>query len=264
VAAVGWLSFMKHALLLDAADVILLRAGLAVGAAMGGALLAALLGGIGHRPRCALISLAAGCLLAVGAIGIFPEVRELLGLSRAAGAMAVGVLVFFLVSKYLYFICPACSATATDHDRGFVQLSWLLIAAGAFHALMDGIAIALGAEVGGKIGVLVLAAVAAHKIPEGMALVAIGLQAGQGRLGALLIALMVEMMTALGSSVGLLAGEIPLAGVGIALGVAGGSFLYVGVFALAAEMGEHERTSIAVWAGLGFFALAALLRLLPE
>ena len=255
---------MKHTFLIHAADMILLRAGLAIGVAMLGALAAVIIRGISHRTQCALISLAAGVLLGVGIIDLLPETRELVGLPIAILSLAFGALLFFLIGKYLYFTCPACSATAADEKKGFLQLGWLLIAAGALHALTDGIAITLGAEVSRKIGLLVLGAVAAHKLPEGMALAAIAMQAGYRRRNALLLTLAMELATAAGSSLGLLAAGIPGQWVGIALGVAGGSFLYIGAFALAAESKEHEKTSIAVWSIIGFLILAALSSLVPE
>ncbi len=254
---------MEQALFSQAGNLILLRAGLAIGVAMAGALAAVLLGSVGHRPRCALISLGAGALLGVGGGAVLPETSALIGLPRALGALAIGGLLFFLIGKYLYFTCPACSATATDREKGFVRLGGLLIAAGAFHALMDGMAITLGAEISSKVGLSVLAAVAVHKAPEGIALGSLSLQAGYGRGGALLVTLLVEIMTAMGSGLGLLAGKIPPAWLGIALGIAGGSFLYIGLFALAAEMREHEKRSIIAWSALGCGGLLILFRLLP-
>ena len=257
------MTLMNSTYLQYAADMVLLRAGLAIVVAMAGALAAVLIGGIGHRTQCALISLSAGVLLAVGVVAIFPETRELVGTATALGALAVGLFTFFLIGKYLYFSCPACSATASDSQRGFIQLGWLLIAAGTLHALTDGIAITLGAEVSRRVGFLVLGAVAVHKLPEGAALAAIAMQAGYKRWEALQITLVMEIMTAVGSSLGLLAIGIPEGAVGIALGIAGGSFLYIGAFALIAEAKEHEKTSIAVWSILGFVVLSALSRLIP-
>lgn len=246
-----------------ALELVLARAGIAIGVAMAGAVIAVIVGGVSHRAQCALISLSAGVLLGVSIFSIFPETAEMIGTPTAIGAMVTGVFVFLLISRYLYIYCPACSATAIDPAHGFVQLGWLLVSAGTLHALSDGIALTIGAEVSQRLGMLVLGAVAVHKLPEGAALAAIAMQAGYRPRAALLITFAMQCMTAVGSAVGLLSAAIPEAAVGAALGVAGGSFLYIGGFALYAESKEHERRSIIGWAAVGFVILAGLSYTVP-
>src|SRR5208283_105357 len=86
---------------------------LAFALAVGGGALGATLG-TSHQRLCALISLGAGTLLGVTVFAILPESFEALhwwGIFLAVGS---GYAVFFVISKYVYHICPACAASHFD------------------------------------------------------------------------------------------------------------------------------------------------------
>ena len=158
---------------------------LAVG---GGALGSSL--GTSHRRLCALISLGAGTLLGVTIFAIVPE-----SLARLPGwalllALASGYVVFLLVSKYVYHICPACAASHFDEatTHRFSEIATAMMVALGIHCLADGVALAAGHEAhaslapGGRVlDFSLVLAICVHKVPEGLALGALLLGAGFDR-----------------------------------------------------------------------------------
>ena len=213
-----------------------------------------------HTLLCALVSFAAGGLLAVTALHIFPETVNLIGVGPGLAATLAGLALFYAIGRYVYALCPACSAT--ESDKGFFRLSILMIVAMSLHSLTDGLAIVAGfeasANTGAHLGFLIFVAVSYHKIPEGLALMTVIRGAGHRRLKAFGIALMVEAVTGLGAVAGLLLRRLTPTDLGILLGIVGGSFLYLVFFALLKEMWAHEKRSILVYTGLGAVSLLGL------
>ncbi|MDO8586403.1 MAG: ZIP family metal transporter [Armatimonadota bacterium] len=234
----------------------MLRAGIAVLAATFGGVLGLARKEVSHRTLCALVSFAAGALLSVTAMHIAPEASELAGPGLTAVSIVIGVAIFYLIGKYVSYICPACAASAVDHDKGYLRLGILLMVALGIHSTMDGIAIAVGAEMQKPaLGLLILFAVSYHKAPEGLALTSVARLAGFSRSKSLLIAILIELTTGLGAFIGLLVGGISDRWMGIVLAHAGGSFLYVVGFALFTEWREHEKRSIVTYLIAGFLSI---------
>src|SRR5258706_15989415 len=88
---------------------VLLAFALAVGGGAAGAVL-----GHSHRRLCALISLGAGTLLGVTLFAILPESAAVLHWWGLLLALASGYAAFFLITKYVYHVCPACAASHFD------------------------------------------------------------------------------------------------------------------------------------------------------
>ena len=166
---------------LNPTELIALRAVIAMTAAAVGGALGMGRKRVGHRVLCALVSLAAGALLAVTAVHIIPETIEITGIGFALVTLAAGFLIFAAIGKYVYFLCPACAASATEHESGYLRLGYLLIVAMGIHSAVDGLAISAGSEARSAIGLLILLAVSYHKLPEGLALVSVARLAGYGR-----------------------------------------------------------------------------------
>lgn len=254
---------MNH-LTSSAQGLLLLRVVGATGAALLGGMLALPVPRTSHRLMCALVSFAAGGLLAVAALHVIPETAELLGPARAGAAVLAGLIGFWTVGRFVYFVCPACSAS--HQEKGYVRLGWLMIVAMTLHSLTDGLAITAGYEAdhhaGAQLGLLIFIAVSYHKVPEGLALMGVmrmaGLRAGAA-LGATALA---ELTTGIGALAGLLLLGLSPGAMGVLLGVVGGSFLYVVLFAMLKEMWVHEKTSILLYASLGAASIVVLGRLL--
>ncbi|MHB0912966.1 MAG: ZIP family metal transporter [Armatimonadota bacterium] len=243
------------------AELIIARSAIALLAATLGGLVAVVRTRVSHRMLCALVSLAAGALLAVTAVHIIPETVEMLGSLYAFTGIAVGTLLFAGIGKYVYFLCPACAASATEHDGGYMRLGMLMMVAMGIHSTVDGLAISAGSHstAHASVGFLILFAVSYHKIPEGMALVSVARLAGYSRGKALGVTVLIELTTALGALIGVfvLRGMNEL-WLGLTLGLVAGSFLYTVGFALLREMYEHEKNSILLYAAIGFASIMAV------
>jgi ZIP family zinc transporter len=232
----------------------------AILAATTGGLIGIIGGRVSHKVLCALVSLAAGALLGVTVLHIVPETLEILGAAPSLLSLVAGFLVFTLIGKYVYFLCPACAASASEHETGYLRLGVLLMISMSIHSTVDGLAISAGsAHAAETIGLLILLAVSYHKVPEGLALVSVARLAGYGRVKALLVTVLIEFTTALGAFIGLffLTGVTKLV-TGLTLGFVAGSFIYTVGFALLREMFVHEKSSIFVYVGLGFLSILAL------
>lgn len=244
---------------LGAHELIALRALIAISAATAGGLLGVGRSRVSHRVLCALVSFAAGALLAVTAAHIVPETVGVIGTLPAAASLVGGTLIFAGVGRYVYFLCPACAASATEHDTGYLRLGILLMIAMSIHSAVDGLAISAGSATASSVGLLILFAVSYHKVPEGLALASVARLAGYSRGRALATTVLIELTTALGAFVGLvLLRTMNDFWLGITLGVVAGSFLYTVGFALLKEMYVHEKGSIILYVALGFVSILAL------
>ena len=235
-------------------------------AVSGGALAAVL--GRSHRTLCALISLGAGSLLGVTAFGILPESLQALrwwGFSLALGS---GYGLFFLISKYVYHVCPACAASHFDEatTHRFSEIATAMMLALAVHCTVDGFAIAAGhqahetrTETGRIADLSIVSAICVHKIPEGLALGALLLGAGLSRAGALLRVTAVEATTLLGGAAGaLFLRNVPDFWVAAAIAHAGGGFLYLATHAVFGEILKHDKTIVLTNFAIGFMLIGML------
>ena len=247
-------------------QMIALRALIAISAAAVGGLLGMGRKRISHRVLCALVSVAAGALLQVTAVHIIPEMVEIVGVLHGGLTVIIGTLIFAAIGKYVYFVCPACAASATDdHGKSYLRLGYLLVIAMGIHSTVDGLAISAGSASVSAIGLLILFAVSYHKIPEGLALVSVARLAGYSRAKSLGITILVELTTALGAFVGLLfLHRMSEYWLGITLGVVAGSFIYTVGFAMLKEMYAHEKGSILLYAVLGFASMMAFSSILTS
>ena len=195
---------------------------------------------ISHLGLCVLISFAAGALLAVSLFDILPETVEAVGLVPGLASFVSGYVLFFLITRFVFHVCPACSATHTEVN--FKALTVSMVVALSIHSFMDGLAISGGAAMGSSIGVLILLAVAYHKFPEGMALSLVAAGSGISRRKAFLISCAIEGSTTLAG--GALGALIPLSGgvpwMGYLLGHVGGGFVFIVLHALFSEVVKHH------------------------
>jgi len=89
-------------------------------------------------------------------------------------AAATGYALFFLISKYVHHVCPACAASHFDEDttRHFSEIATALIVALAIHSTTDGLALGIGREIHAATAAKwsLFLALCIHKFPEGFAL----------------------------------------------------------------------------------------------
>ncbi len=180
------------------------------------ALLSALLGTgfifvikLNHRKLCSLISISAGALLGAALIGILPEASLHLTLLQIAFSTFSGYMLFWLISKYYFHVCPACSASHFDEQttKRFSEIVLLLFTALSFHSFLDGLALSTGGMSGHGKANSILLAVLAHKFPEGLALASLMVGANYTKGKIVKNVFLVESATVFGA----LAGELFLA-----------------------------------------------------
>lgn len=112
----------------------------------------------------------AGVLLGVVAFDIFPEIINEINSTGynaiyAMIALVSGFLIFHILEKSIV-IHHAHEDEYADHKHPDVGVFSALALAG--HSLMDGVAIGLGFQVSGAVGILVAIAVIAHDFTDGM------------------------------------------------------------------------------------------------
>lgn len=223
-----------------------------------GAFIAVSVKKVNHLVLCILISFAAGALLAVSIFDILPEAFEATGwIGGTLGAVS-GYLLFWILTRYVFHVCPACSATHTEVN--LKGLTGAMVLALSVHSFMDGLAIYSGSLLGSGVGLLVLVAVAYHKFPEGMALTLVARSGGMSRWKAFGLTVAVEGSTTL---VGAIAGAFvlisgPSQWQGLVMAHVGGGFIYIVFHALLSEVIKHHPRWTILAAILGALSIASL------
>jgi len=210
-----------------------------------------------------LVPFGGGTLLGVGIFWVLPEMAETLALQGALLWLGGGCLLLALVDRYVYPVCPACSP-AHDHDHCATSLHGFatpLLIASSVHAALDGWNVA-AAQDEPALGLGFIAGIAAHKIPEGLALGVIARAALRSRRSAMFWCGMAQAATLLGAMLeGVLAPYLGPQAMHALLALAGGSFLYLGWHAVDGEFRRRGASSALVPALTGV-AGSGLLRLL--
>jgi zinc transporter ZupT len=242
-------------------------AGLAFALAVVGGVLGALFG-TSHKSLCALISLGAGTLLGVTVFAILPESREGLRWWELGLALASGYVLFALISKYVYHVCPACAASHFDEatTHRFSEIASAMMIALAIHCLADGIAVAAGRQAqsanapGGQVlNLSLVVAICVHKVPEGLALGALLLGAGLTRPRALARLACVESATLAGGVLGwLFLPHINVLWLDGIVAHLGGGFIFLAAHAVLGEILKHHKSLVLSNFAFGFLAIGAI------
>jgi ZIP family zinc transporter len=242
---------------LSLGQLLWLRLILAVGMASLGAIIASRAKKIDHHGLCLLISFAAGALLAVALFDILPEAAAMSGLVPALVSALTGYLLFWGITKFVFHVCPACAATHTEVN--FKAITLAMVVALSVHSFMDGLAIYAGLKAGSSLGVLILFAVAYHKLPEGMALTLVAIGSGRKRAESFLLTVGLEASTTIGGGLAGLVSALPAESpwIGLLLGHVAGGFVYLVGHALLSEVvKDHPRsTLLAAFVGGASMAL---------
>ncbi|MGE5371226.1 MAG: ZIP family metal transporter [Solirubrobacterales bacterium] len=140
------------------------------------------------------LGLAAGVMTAVVLFDLFPSVLARL----ECGGFFIGFGAAWFGMILLQQALPA-SAGAADNYR---RMGFLIMAGIALHDLPEGMAIALGQEVSEKIGLSIALGIGIHNIPEGMVVAAPMLLANRPRWLIALEVAAVALVTPLGTLLG--------------------------------------------------------------
>jgi zinc and cadmium transporter len=182
--------------------------------------------------RSALVGFASGVLLGVVFLEVLPE--------ALAHANARAVLGLTLGS----FVAMAGLEWWLGHRRsrhaGHAALPVMLLGSDALHNVGDGAAIAASFLVSPRLGVATAFAVIVHEVPEEVGDYAILRRAGMTRASALAAMGAVQLTAAVGAVVTVLAASAWQRAASSVLGLAGGTFVYIGATDLLPEV-LHEQ-----------------------
>lgn len=200
----------------------------------------------------AMLAFAAGFMIAVALIDLFPE-----ALARSGHTAAVIALGGYLAVHITQHVIGTHFHFGEETHRVSEAVSVAALVGLLLHTFVDGVAVASGLDVGGAVGALVFIAVILHKVPEGLAISSLFLAAGQGRRRALLAAAALGVATIAG--VALTSRIAALRDHGLALSA--GVTLYVGMSNLVPEFRARGgwRLSVAFLAGSGVYFVARVL-----
>ena len=203
----------------------------------------------GLRALNLMLAFAAGFLISVAFLDLFPAAIRRTG-ERAAVVALVGYLLVHLtqhtIGKHFHFGEETHAITRVVSMSALVGL--------LLHTFVDGVAVASGARVSGALGFLVFTAVVLHKLPEGLAISSLFMAAGAGKRAALAEAGLLGAATIAGVFVTAHVGALATHGLALAAGVT----LYVGASNLVPEFQSKSgwRHPAAFFAGCALYFLA--------
>lgn len=200
----------------------------------------------------ACLAFGAGFMLAVAVLGVLPEV-----LRQGPGGALFVLLGYMAVHLAQHVLTPHFHFGEETH-RVSPSAGVSAVLGLTLHTFFDGVAIASGFLVSGRLGVLLFLAVLLHKLPEGVTVASVMIAGGASRTRAVTAAAVLGVATILGV---LLTTEVgPLARHGLAL--SGGVTLYVAASNLVPEFQAKRGwlTALAFFGGaVGFFLTERLL-----
>ena len=204
-----------------------------------------------------------GVLVGVAIFWVLPEMAEYFRWPGAVAWLAGGFALLWAIDRFVYPVCPACSHSH-DHGECATRLHGFaapLLAAAALHSALDGWS-AVAAQDQAKLGAGFLFGIAAHKVPEGLALGVIARAALRTPGSAFAWCAVSQLATLAGAGIEpALAPHLGPHAMHALLALAGGGFLYLGGHAVHGEMQRSGRAPAFVPALTGV-AGSSVLRLL--
>jgi zinc transporter ZupT len=204
--------------------------------------LLALLGGeLGARGRALSAAFAAGILLALAFVDLFPEALELAQNSAVAG---------FIGGFALLYLTESFTRAHTHHlpeEHIHKHALGPFVFGLAIHNLADGFVLGVGAKAGAVASWLIGLGVLVHQVPVGISLAAVLLAARVGRAGILWTAASLGLAIPAAATLTVV---LPVPGdgaLGLLTGVAGGVLAYIGAAHLLPEaQSEHTDRSASL------------------
>ena len=195
------------------------------------------------------IAFAAGFLVSVAFLDLFPEAVRQTGDQAAVVALGAYLLVHLTqhtIGKHFHF-------GEETHEISRIVSTSALVGL-LMHTFVDGVAVSSGVRVGETFGLMVFLAVGLHKLPEGLAISSLFMAAGAGKRAAFAAAGLLGLATIVGVFA---TAQVPLlARHGLALST--GVTLYVGASNLVPEIQATPgwRVPISFFAGCAVYVAA--------
>ena len=195
------------------------------------------------------IAFAAGFLVSVAFLDLFPEAVRQTGDQAAVVALGAYLLVHLTqhtIGKHFHF-------GEETHEISRIVSTSALVGL-LMHTFVDGVAVSSGVRVGETFGLMVFLAIGLHKLPEGLAISSLFMAAGAGKRAAFAAAGLLGLATIVGVFA---TAQVPLlARHGLALST--GVTLYVGASNLVPEIQATPgwRVPISFFAGCAVYVAA--------
>jgi zinc and cadmium transporter len=207
-----------------------------------------------------LVALAVGTLLGNAFLHLIPEVLESgVGTVAAGTAVFVGVLVFFMLEKFLAWhhhhgVHEESRETLAAHDHTPTAIAPLILTADFVHNMVDGVIIGASFLISPAVGVATTAAVVLHEIPQEIADFGLLIHAGWSRGKALLWNFFSALSAFIGLALVFIIGARAEGFIPLAAAFTAGAFLYIAGTDLVPELHKTSGSGRAV---IQVFALIA-------
>jgi zinc transporter ZupT len=213
-----------------------------------------------------LLPFSGGVLVGVAAFWILPEIGEQYGWRSAICGICSGFLLLWLVNRFIYSVCPACSHTH-DHEACSERLHGFtapLLTAASLHSFFDGWSLGVAhQQTSESVRLAFLFGIGIHKVPEGIALGVLFLAATGSVWKAWISCAAVQSFMLIGGFFAILAApHLGSSWIGAILAIAAGIFIYLGYHAIESEYRANGMRTACLPALTGA-AGAAVLRLVP-
>ena len=200
----------------------------------GASLLALFGGGLGARGRSYAAAFAAGILLALAFVDLYPEALELGDGVAKAGFVAGFALLFLIEALFRAHTHHSPEAPVQKHALGPFVLGL------AIHNLADGFAVGVGVEAPEVTSWLVGVGILVHQVPVGVSLAAVLVSASATKAQVMRTAIPLGLAIPFATLLVLALPEFGEGTLGLLTGIAGGVLAYVGAAHLLPEArAEH-------------------------
>jgi zinc and cadmium transporter len=200
-----------------------------------------------RRVLTALLSFAAGSLIAAVIIHFIPEIVRTGYYLSTALTIIGGFLAFFLVEKLVHYHHSGNGKCREEHAHHIdaehaeahghaYHLAPMNLIGDAVHNFLDGIVIAASYLVSIPLGITSTIAVIAHEIPQEIADYGVLFYSGMSKVRALIFNVLSALTAVLGAIVGILGGTALAVW---AIPAAAGGFLYIGSATLVPQLHRH-------------------------
>lgn len=184
-----------------------------------------------------LVSFATGSMLGAAFLDLLPEAVEKTAPEKIFGSVLIGIMVFFLMEKFLYWY------HCHEGECEVHQFTYLNLAGDGIHNFLDGVIIAAAFLTSTSVGIIATIAIVLHEIPQELGDFGILVYGGFSRIKAL----MYNFITALTSVGGAVVAYFFLDKIKgftpIMIGIAAGGFIYISCTDLIPELNK-ERSAL--------------------
>lgn len=181
-----------------------------------------------------LVSFATGSMLGAAFLDLLPEAVEKTAPEKIFGSVLIGIMVFFLMEKFLYWY------HCHEGECEVHQFTYLNLVGDGIHNFLDGVIIAAAFLTGTSVGVIATIAIVLHEIPQELGDFGVLVYGGFSRIKAL----MCNFITALTAVAGAVMAYFFLDKVQgftpVVIGIAAGGFIYISCTDLIPELNKER------------------------